>query len=104
MLTPTNLFTTDQVFRTPWIDTRGIADLVIIVNTYPVEGLYINNRSLDVSTLRWRCSGLHTIYQQLVRIKSTILKSCFWAKLGDLFTKKVPKAFWGKSVLKHVLI
>ena len=52
MLTPTNHFTTDQVFTPPWMDTRGIADLVIIVNMYPVEGLYINNNTLDVSSLR----------------------------------------------------
>ena len=50
MLTPTSQFTTDQVFMTPWMDVDGIADLVIIVNTYPVEGLYINDKSLNVST------------------------------------------------------
>ena len=51
MLTPTSQFTTDQVFTTPWLDdTRGIADLVIIVNTYPVEGLYINDKKIDVSS------------------------------------------------------
>ena len=50
MLTPTSQFTTDQLFTTPWMDGNGIADLVIIVNTYPVEGLYINDETLDVST------------------------------------------------------
>ena len=32
------------------MDVNGIADLVIIVNTYLVEGLYINDKTLDVST------------------------------------------------------
>ena len=50
VLTPTSQFTTDQVFMTPWMEDRGIADLVILVNTYPVEGLYINDKSLNVST------------------------------------------------------
>ena len=51
MLTPISQFTADQVFMAPWMDdTRVIADLVIIVNTYPVEGLYMNDKSLDVST------------------------------------------------------
>ena len=50
MLTPTSQFTTDQVFMTPWMDVDGIADLVIIVNTYPIKGLYINDKTLDVST------------------------------------------------------
>ena len=50
MLTPTSQFTTDQVFMTPYMSIQGIADLVIIVNTYPVEGLYINDKPLDVST------------------------------------------------------
>ena len=50
MLTPANKFTTDQVFTTPWMEDRGVAELVIIVNKYPVEGLYINDKSLDVST------------------------------------------------------
>ena len=50
MLTPTSQFTTDQVFMTPWMDDNGIADLVIIVNKYPIEGLYINDKILDVST------------------------------------------------------
>ena len=50
MLTPTSQFTTDEVFTPPWMDFNGIADLVIIVNTHPVEGLYINDNTLDVST------------------------------------------------------
>ena len=50
MLTPTSQFTTDQVFMTPFMGSTGIADLVILVNTYPVEGLYIYDKSLDVST------------------------------------------------------
>ena len=49
MLTPTAQFSTDQIFPTPSMGIMGIADLVIIVNRYPVEGLYINDKPQDVS-------------------------------------------------------
>ena len=74
MLTPTSQFTNDQVFMTPWMGSVGIADLVIIVNTYPVEGLYINDKPLDVSTTLMLCyandghlSAVNTALVQVIR-------------------------------------
>ena len=49
MLTPTDRFATDQVFRTPYIQDQAIADLIIIANMYPVQSLYMNDKILDVS-------------------------------------------------------
>ena len=49
-LTPVERFSSEQIFQTSFMNsTYGIAVLVITVNTYPVEGLYINNQTLDVS-------------------------------------------------------
>ena len=52
MLTPTHLFTRDEIFRTPYMNSNGIADLIIITNTHPVEGLYLDDLTLDVSINR----------------------------------------------------
>ena len=50
MLTPTDKFTTGQVFKTPDIGPFHIVDLIIITIKYPVEDLYINDKKLDVSS------------------------------------------------------
>ena len=51
-LTPVDHFSNEQIFHTPYMSISYdalIAVLVVTVNNYPVEGLYINNQSLDVS-------------------------------------------------------
>ena len=49
-LTPLDQFSNEQIFQTSYLDSMySIAVLVITVNQYPVEGLYINNQTLDVS-------------------------------------------------------
>ena len=49
-LTPIDKFSNEQTFQTPYLDlSYGIAVLVVTVNKYPVQGLYINNHTLDVS-------------------------------------------------------
>ena len=49
-LTPLDQFSNEQIFQTSYLDSMySIAVLVITVNQYPVEGLSINNQTLDVS-------------------------------------------------------
>ena len=49
-LTPLDQFSNEQIFQISYLDSMySIAVLVITVNQYPVEGLYINNQTLDVS-------------------------------------------------------
>ena len=49
-LTPTDKFSTEQIFKSSGLSaTYGIGVLMVIVNRYPVEGLYINDQTLDVS-------------------------------------------------------
>ena len=51
-LTPVSQFANEQIFQTPYFHSSGIAVLVVTVKTYPVEGLYVNNQTLDVSIIR----------------------------------------------------
>ena len=67
-LIPTSQFTTDKMLTTPWMDTYGIADLVIIVNKYPVEGLYIDEKKLDVCTILILYRLYYILNQSVCRI------------------------------------
>ena len=47
-LTPIDRFSQEQIFQTPYMHSRGISAVVIIVNKFPVNGLFMNNQTLDV--------------------------------------------------------
>ena len=47
-LTPIDRFSQDEIFQTPYMHYRGISVVVITVNKFPVNGLFMNNQTLDV--------------------------------------------------------